>query len=82
MKFEIKDTEGGYNIKPKSDDILIELRFGNHGAIHLKKSNIKNQSYCYQRNASFAYHGTSNPLIDKPNKIIFTPQRIVMIQMK
>ena len=82
MKFEIKDTECGYTIKPKSDDVLIQLGSGSHGAIHLMKLSKKSESYCYQDNDYFNYHGTINPLNGKSNKSPFTPQRITVIQMK
>ena len=82
MKFEIKDIRGGYDIKPKSDDVLIQLGLGSGGTIHLKKSSLKSQSYCYQDNDYFDYLGIKNPLIGKPNLTPFTPKRIVVIQMK
>ena len=84
MKFEIKNTDGGYNVKPKSDNILIQLGYGNSGAIHIKKENSKSQSYCFQRNRFFNYHGTENPLVGGygiESSQYFTPKRITIIQM-
>ena len=82
MKFEIKNTDGGYRLFSQSDDILIQLGYGYNGAIHLMKSSKKSHSYCYQHDDYFNYHGTSNPLIGKSNGSTFIPQRIVVIQMK
>ena len=81
MKFEIKDLEygGGIWLYEKSDEynILIIL-----GEIYLYKENKKNESYCYQYEWNFNYHGIENALCGKTDYKNFTPKRIIVIQMK
>ena len=81
MKFEIKDLKyGGYELYIKSIGYLIVL-----GDIYLMKENKKNESYCYQFEDWFDYHGIENALCGKkpyPNGEDFTPKRILVIQMK
>ena len=80
MKFEIKDLkDGGIKLYEKSYDDLIEL-----GNIYLNKENSKNQSYCYQNENNFNYHGIENAVCGKTwiNGGCFTPKRILVIQME
>ena len=80
MKFEIKDLKlGGIYLFEKSVPNLICL-----GNIYLYKEN--NKSFCHQ-NDLFEYHGIENALRgETPNKSgtanLFTPKRILVIQMK
>ena len=80
MKFEIKDLEwGGYYLWEKSSSHLISL-----GDISLHKENKKNESYCWQDEDNFDYHGVEKALCGKTygNGGYFTPKRILVIQMK
>ena len=58
----------------KYDDRLILL-----GDIVLAKENWKNQSFCYQDEDHFDYHGIDFALC---GKIGWIPKRILVIQMK
>ena len=80
MKFEIKDIDGGYEMKQNHHNVLIHLGFGSDGAIHLKKFNSKSESYCVNSD-SFNWHGMENALTGKPSFGKFTPRRIVVIEM-
>ena len=80
MKFEIKDLkEGGIYLYKKSDEYnLIDL-----GDIRLLKEYWKNESYCWQFEDRFNYHGIKNALCGKTGYgEFFTPKRILVIQMK
>ena len=84
MIFEIIDTEYGvYKLWDKSDAYFIWL-----GNIWLMKENNKNEPYCCQDDKRFEYHGIENALCGKePERplfggMIFTPKRILVIQMK
>ena len=72
-----------YYLFEKSHKYLIWL-----GNIWLRKENCKNKSYCYQDEDRFDYHGIKNALCGKTyyydfgSKGQFTPQRILVIQMK
>ena len=58
----------------KSNEELIEL-----GDIWLMKENKKNESYCYQTEYWFDYHGIEKALC---GKFYFTQKRILVIQMQ
>ena len=82
MKFEIKNLRyGGIILYEKYWSYFIDL-----GDIQMSKENRKNESFCYQREDEFDYHGIKNALCGKePNKdrrMYFTPKRILVIQMK
>ena len=78
MKFEIKDLrEGGIILCETIYGVLIDL-----GDIHLRQKNWKYQSYCYQNENRFDYHGIENALCGKTNPTNFTPKRILVMQMK
>ena len=47
----------------------------------LKYSNYKSQSYCFENDEYFNFHGINNALIGKPNGSTFTPKKILVIQM-
>ena len=79
MKFEIKDTSKGYDLRNKSDEMLI--CFG-YSSIIIKKQNSKSKSYCCQDNNRFDFHGIENALCGKTWPNYFTPKRITVIQMK
>ena len=84
MKFEIKDLEeGGYELFEKSTRCGNLITFGD---ILLHKEDKKNESYCYQAEDKFDYHGIEKALCGhQPNKygeMYFTPKRILVIQMK
>ena len=71
---------GGYVLSEKSNiNYLIRL-----GDIVLRKENYKNESYCYQFEDNFDYHGIEKALCGKilNNDENFTPKRILVIQMK
>ena len=85
MKFEIKNTNGGYKLYKKSGYYLIGL-----GNITLFKENYKNKSYCDKNENRFDYHGIEKALCGKTKYIEnsrlkgenFKPKRILVIQMK
>ena len=75
MKFEIKDLfYGGIHLFEKLSDELIWF-----GDICLKKEDYKNESNCNQDEYNFDYHGIQNALC---GKYYYTPNRIIVIQMK
>ena len=80
MKFEIKDLYyGGYVLYNKSEQILIRL-----GDITLFKENMKTESFYFQRNHIFDYHGIENALCKNDsihNNVYFVIKRIVVIEM-
>ena len=80
MKFEIKDLKGGsYCLNRKHENNLIIL-----GDIELIKENWKNDSFCYQYEWLFDYHGIENALCGKTwnHYVHFKPKHILVIQMK
>ena len=79
IKFEIKHLNyGGICFCEKSSDRLIDL-----GNIVLKKQNWKKESFCFQHESNFDYHGFGNALSGKTGYYNnFTPKRILVIQMK
>ena len=77
MKFEIKYLKkGGIYLYKKSSEYLMAL-----GDIYLNKENNKNESYCYQSEDHFNYHGIEKALCGKTGDY-FTPKRILVIQME
>ena len=53
--------------------------------IYLKNENYKNKSLCEQHEYCFNYHGIKKALCGKTwnnGKEVFTPKRILVIQMK
>ena len=82
IKFEIKDiSSGGYCLYEDYEEMLIEI-----GDIALCKANTKINSYCFQYQKYFDYHGIENALCGKQRNAYgyfdFTIKRIVVIQMK
>ena len=79
LKCEIKDTKNGYKLFLKNDNRLIA--FGSN-AILLKKHQMKDKSYCEQKDNIFDYHNRSTVLTGKdyPNWH-FTPKRILVFEM-
>ena len=83
VKFEIKQPKYVYILDPpQQSDYLIHMRY--NGAIQLKKSTNKTQSYCNQKDEHVNYHGIQNALLpDSMNKEgKFTPKRFTIIQMQ
>ena len=82
MRFEIKDTYCGYKLYGKLDRGVPLIIIGN---VWLQKENKRNESFCYQNEDSFDYHGIPQALCgkepDKFGKMYFTPKRIRVIQM-
>ena len=77
MKFEIVNTMlGGFSLFNKEENGLIYL-----GDIILYKQSCRNQSYCFQYDSLFDYHGIQNALCGKVNPTCFTPKRIQVFQM-
>ena len=78
MKFEIKNLiKGGIYLWEKSTEHdLITL-----GDIYLRKENKKNESYCWQNESYFNYHGIEKALCGKTgrNNEFFSPKRILTI---
>ena len=53
------------------------------GDIYLWKANTKNESWCWQREDTFDYHGIKYALCGKTGMTNrFTTKRILVIQMK
>ena len=81
MKFEMKNSSHGYWLFKKEDHHLILL-----GNMTLFKKQRKNESYCSQHDKYFDYHGITNSLCGKQQNdyghMIFSPKRILVIQMK
>ena len=78
IKFEILDTyKGGYKLFKKSHYHLIRL-----GDILLNKDNWKEHSECGQDDDLFNYHTIPKALCGKTYQELFTPTRILVIQMK
>ena len=85
MKFDIKDTNRGYWLNDKSNDILMLL-----GDIVLRKENKKSLSFCEQREDKYDYQGIPEALCGRTVYFengerkgeYFTPLRITVIQMK
>ena len=86
MKFEIRNINEGYKVSEKSSSWLISL-----GDIILLKENMRHESYCWQYEDKFNYHGVEKALCGKKiDKIVnqrkygttFTPKRILVLQMK
>ena len=86
MKFSIKNTNRGYFLNDKSDELLISL-----GNIILYKENNRYISYCIQREELYDYQGIPNAVCGRTNYQdengkwkgeFFTPLRIQIIQME
>ncbi|BFU26526.1 predicted protein [Entamoeba histolytica] len=75
MKFNIKDQEYAFYLNNQSSGWL--FGFGGGFDIYVYKENYKTKSCC--RQCSFEYEGISNALCGKE---CFTPQRIIVIEMK
>ena len=78
MKYKIKNLkEGGICLCKNLDDYLIWF-----GEIYIAKENNKNASYCLQNEDYFDYHEFDNAVCGKLHPNLFTPQRILVIQMQ
>ena len=79
MKYEIKDSKyGGYRLYFKYIKCLIEI-----GDIILMKEENKKESWCYQNDDYFDYHGIESALNGNYGfQNCVSLSRIVVIQMK
>ncbi|BFU23929.1 TLD, putative [Entamoeba histolytica] len=77
MKFDIKEPQDAFYLYYQSDDYLFAFGYGD---IRIFKENNKTESSCKQH--SFEYKGISNTLCGKQLPKYFTPQRIIVIEMK
>ncbi|BFU18087.1 trichohyalin, putative [Entamoeba histolytica] len=75
MKFDIIQPQSAFCLFNQSNDCL--FAFGYYDDIVVFKENDKTRSYCKQR--SFDYKGIRNALCGKE---LFTPKRIMVIEMK
>ncbi|BFU22431.1 trichohyalin, putative [Entamoeba histolytica] len=76
MKFDINQPQRAFCLINQSHDCL--FRFGNDICVY--KANNKTYSYCQQ--FSFEYKGIENALCGKQYPNLFTPKRIIVIEMK
>ncbi|EMS14592.1 hypothetical protein KM1_154900 [Entamoeba histolytica HM-3:IMSS] len=79
MKFDINIPRYAFYLYSQSDDRLFGFGYGYGHDIFVYKENNKTESYCKQ---SYEYKGISNPLCGKQYPEHFTPQRIIIIEMK
>ncbi|BFU24112.1 predicted protein [Entamoeba histolytica] len=81
-KFDIKQTQYAFYLNNQIQDCL--FAFGGDEKylkdIVVHKENLKTQSHCNQH--SFEYEGISNVLCGKQFPNLFTPKRIIVIEMK
>ncbi|EDR24606.1 hypothetical protein EDI_280700 [Entamoeba dispar SAW760] len=80
MKFDINDQQHAFYLCNSINGCLFGFGGGYEGDICVYKENNKTQSSCKQR--SFSYKGITNALCGKQNPERFTPQRIIVIEMK
>ncbi|EDR28973.1 hypothetical protein EDI_064530 [Entamoeba dispar SAW760] len=76
-KFDIKQPQYAFYVGKQSDDYLFEFGVGD---IRVYKENNKTKSSCIQY--SFEYKGIEDALCGKQLPEHFTPQRIIVIEMK
>ncbi|BFU26481.1 trichohyalin, putative [Entamoeba histolytica] len=77
-KFDIKQPDYAFYLGIQADNYL--FAFGSGADIIVYKENNKTESHCSQH--SFSYEGITNALCGKQFPNLFTPKRIIVIEMK
>ena len=85
MKFEIKNTSNGYILCKQESKNLITLgggRFFNGGIVLLKR-NAEKQSFCFQHDEDFDYHGLQHVLVGNDEGYefdLFDMKRLIVVE--